>query len=509
MDGPLDPRPPSAPASSVKIVLVNPPSPPEYRVSRGLMGGFGMAVNPELLYPPIELAHVAGLLEHEGHEVVIFDGDAVDADVAAARKAIVAEAPDFVLLDSSSTSLTQDLGLAGDVRADLGVPVFMLGSQVTYTPDDLFQNSSIDGVVRGEPEHTVSEVAARIAGGSRTYEDIAGVTWADADGAVHQEAERDKIKDLDDLPIPSRHLLKNGVYKFPGLDGPVTTVKSSRGCPLNCSFCGYTLAQGLRFRFRSPEHVVQELVDLHKNHGLKYVVFRDPIFTTRKDRVMDICDGILREGLDLEWQCETAVKTLSPELLEKMAEAGCTHISLGIESGNAEIQKKHCGNKLNKLDQAKEVFEVCRRVEVAELTKEQLDWDELRVAAAGGECAQRQLEQGVKWHWVLLVGVVVQLASRVSVSPEDCDQLPRTSVLAAPSAHDALPTDSFLPSRQWSQSVQSPGGTMTSTVSPARRPAPPYPGPSAGRGWPGIDPMMERMSALRLLRTDQRHGAPS
>ena len=47
----------------VKVVLVNPPSPPEFRVSRGLMGGFGMAVNPELLYPPIELAHVAALLE--------------------------------------------------------------------------------------------------------------------------------------------------------------------------------------------------------------------------------------------------------------------------------------------------------------------------------------------------------------------------------------------------------------------------------------------------------------
>ena len=60
----------------MKIVLVNPPSPPEFRVSRGLMGGFGMAVNPDLLYPPIELAHVAGVLEEDGHEVAIVDADA-------------------------------------------------------------------------------------------------------------------------------------------------------------------------------------------------------------------------------------------------------------------------------------------------------------------------------------------------------------------------------------------------------------------------------------------------
>ena len=350
----------------MKIVLVNPPSPPEYRVSRGLMGGFGMAVNPELLYPPIELAHVAGLLLERGFDVEIFDGDAEGADVESAHASIVAAKPDFVCMDSSSTSLTQDLGLASRVGKSLGIPVFMLGSQVTYTPDDLFANSEVHGVVRGEPEYTVLEVAERIRdrkGAERTdFTGVVGCTWVDAAGTVHTEDERDKINDLDALPLPARQLLKNNRYKFPGLDGPVTTVKSSRGCPLNCSFCGYTLAQGLRFRFRSPEHVVAELVDLHRNHGLRHVVFRDPIFTTRKDRVMDICDGILREKLDIKWQCETAVKTLSPDLLEKMAEAGCTHISLGIESGNAEIQKKHCGNKLNKLDQAKEVFEVCRRV---------------------------------------------------------------------------------------------------------------------------------------------------
>ena len=351
----------------MKIVLVNPPSPPEYRVSRGLMGGFGMAVNPDLLYPPIELAHVAGELLAAGYDVAIHDGDAVGADLLGSLKFISDEKPDFVCLDSSSTSLTQDLELADLVRKDTGVPVFMLGSQVTYTPDDLFEHSSVDGVVKGEPEETVTAIAGRIAErldqeGLTTFEDIAGITWVDSDRKVHAEAGRNRITALDSMAIPARGLLDNSAYSFPGLDGPVTTVKSSRGCPLNCSFCGYTLAQGLKFRFRSPDHVLNELIDIHRNHGLRHVVFRDPIFTTRKDRVMDICDGIIREKLDIKWQCETAVKTLSPALLERMAEAGCTHISLGIESGNMAIQKKHCGNKLNNLDQAKEVFEVCRRV---------------------------------------------------------------------------------------------------------------------------------------------------
>ena len=345
----------------MNVVLLNPPSPPEFRVSRGLMGGFGMAVNPALLYPPIELAHVASLLERDGHQVTIVDSDARGIGPAETLELVVGLAPGFLCLDSSSTSLDQDLALAASIRRRCAIPVAILGSQVTYTPGEIFQDEAVDIVVRGEPEQTVSELAARVAAG-QGLEGVRGTSWKRAEGEVVHELDRDKIKDLDDLPIPARHLLDNQVYTFPDIAGPVTTVKSSRGCPLNCTFCGYTLAQGLRFRFRSPAHVLTELVDLHRNHGLRHVVFRDPIFTTRKDRVHEICDGILREGLDLAWQCETAVKTLDAELLAHMARAGCTHISLGVESGNQEIQKKHCGNKLSDLAQAHEVFRAARAV---------------------------------------------------------------------------------------------------------------------------------------------------
>ncbi|MBI5434504.1 MAG: radical SAM protein [Planctomycetes bacterium] len=349
----------------MKVVLVNPPSPPEFRVSRGLMGGFGMAVNPGLLYPPIELAHVASALEAGGFEVALVDSDAQGLDSPAAEARVVSLAPDLVLLDSSSTSLDRDLALARTLRKRLGKPVAMLGSQVTFAPDEIFKGGDVDVVVRGEPEYTVRELARRVRDGA-PLAGTAGTSWLGADGKVVHEAEREKIAQLDQLPLPARHLLDNALYRFPGVDGPITTVKSSRGCPLDCSFCGYTLAQGLRFRFRSPEHVVRELVEIVRKWNVHHVIFRDPIFTTRKDRVHAICDGILAEKLDLVWQCETAVKTLDRALLEKMAKAGCRHISLGVESGNVEIQKKHCGAKLldgNKaidFERCREVFDACR-----------------------------------------------------------------------------------------------------------------------------------------------------
>ena len=80
------------------------------------MGGFGMAVSPDLLYPPIELAHVASFLEDSGHQVTIHDADAVGLDADGVLERILADDPDMVCLDSSSTSLDQDLALAGRVK---------------------------------------------------------------------------------------------------------------------------------------------------------------------------------------------------------------------------------------------------------------------------------------------------------------------------------------------------------------------------------------------------------
>ncbi len=324
------------------------------------MGGFGMAVHPELLYPPIELAHVAGLLEQDGHGVRLLDADAEGLDAAGALAAVCALDPGLVCLDSSSTSLDRDLSLAKAIRDSSGAKVAILGSQVTYTPGEIFEAQAVDVVVRGEPEYTVSSLARAVEQGL-PLEGIRGTSWLGDDAQVVHEPDRPKIGNLDELPKPARHLLDNQAYRFPGVEGPITTIKSSRGCPFDCTFCGYTLAQGLRFRFRSPEHVLAEIEDLYNHHNLRHVVFRDPIFTTRKDRVRAICEGICERGMhDLVWQCETAVKTLDRDLLEVMARAGCRHISVGIESGNEGIQKEHCGNKLNDHAGAREVFAACR-----------------------------------------------------------------------------------------------------------------------------------------------------
>ncbi len=344
----------------MRVTLVNPPSPGSSHISRGLMGGFGMAVGKSLLYPPIELAHVASVLRAARHKVHIFDCDADELTTDDLLARLRVEKPKVIGVDTSTASWTSDLALAGALAEQIDAHIFCLGSHVTHAPEEVFSDTPVEAIVRGEPEHTVRDLVDAWAKG-RPLSEVPGLHFREEDGSISRTEERPLIKELDDLPLPARDLLANDRYHFPDMHGPVTTVKSSRGCPLDCAFCGYVLIQGQRFRFRSPENVVAELKDIHERQ-IPNVVFRDPIFTVGKPRVLAIMDGIQSEGIKIRWQCETALRYLNDEVIDAMAKAGCVHISFGVETGNAELMEKYAANKLPEsgVEAARAVVKRCR-----------------------------------------------------------------------------------------------------------------------------------------------------
>ena len=344
----------------MRVTLVNPPSPGSTHISRGLMGGFGMAVGKSLLYPPIELAHIAAVLREARHKVHIFDCDADGLTTEDLLARLRIEKPRAIGVDTSTASWTTDLALAKALAGRGDAHIFSLGSHVTHAPEEVFSDTPVEAIVRGEPEHTVRDLVDAWAK-DRSLAEVPGLHYRADDGSMCMTEERPLIKDLDGLPLPARDLLANDRYHFPDMRGPVTTVKSSRGCPLDCAFCGYVLIQGRRFRYRSPDNVVAELKDIH-GRGIPNVVFRDPIFTVGKPRVLAIMEGIQHEGIRIRWQCETALRYLNFDVIDAMAAAGCVHISFGVETGNAELMEKYAANKLPEsgVEAARAVVKRCR-----------------------------------------------------------------------------------------------------------------------------------------------------
>lgn len=346
------------------ILLINPPPPPRQRVSRGLMGGFGMVVGEGLCYPPLDLMYVASILEVDDHRVRIIDGEAQELSVDDVLGQL--GDPDVVGLATSSATLELDLALVDrikQVRPD--AIVFITGSQGSKVPDLALVNSGVDAVVRGEPELTVAAMVDALAKGDDPLA-VDGLS-VQRDGAVAHNPDRPMLKGdaLDALPFPDRTLLPKDDYRIPTMDGPIQTVQSSRGCPINCTYCGYVVAQGIPWRGRSARNVFDELEHVVRHDGVTNVVFRDPLFAYDRERVLDLCDMLIEADLGLKWQCETAIKTLDDPMIGSMARAGCVSVSFGIESGNPELQKKYSRGKIKDREHAKVVMDSCRRHGIA------------------------------------------------------------------------------------------------------------------------------------------------
>jgi anaerobic magnesium-protoporphyrin IX monomethyl ester cyclase len=325
-----------------------------------------MVVGEGLCYPPLDLMYVASIVREAGHTVTVVDAEATEVSVDRILEHLSDPSPPLVGLATSSATIGLDLALVDRIKSRApDTIVFITGSQGSKVPDLAMQGSLVDAVIRGEPEHTVKAMLEAIAAGEDPLA-VDGLTVRRGDAMVHNP-DRALLKGeaLESLPFPARDVLPNDPYRIPTMEGPIQTVQSSRGCPINCTYCGYVVAQGIPWRGRSAQNVFDELREIVLEHGITNVVFRDPLFAYDRERLIELCALLESAALGLKWQCETAIKTMDDDLIQAMSRAGCVSVSFGIESGNESLQKKYSRGKIKSADHAKVVIDACRRHGIA------------------------------------------------------------------------------------------------------------------------------------------------
>ena len=184
---------------------------------------------------------------------------------------------------------------------------------------------STDTVIIGEGEHTLLDLAERLAGGQPTT-NIPGTAFrnnGNGSGPVIGPP-RPPVADLDSLGKTWKYYRHN------------LTV-SSRGCPGKCTFCGTPRLWGQKVRFRSAGHVVDEIEAFTQRHLHPMLRFGDDTITANKSRMLDICNGIVERRLDFVWPCNTRVDCVNRDVLLAMRRAGCTALCLGVESASPKI----------------------------------------------------------------------------------------------------------------------------------------------------------------------------
>jgi len=65
----------------------------------------------------------------------------------------------------------------------------------------------------------------------------------------------------------------------------------------------------------------------------------DDNFILDKEKLFVICDTMIREKMDISWYCMGHTKFMTSDRLQKIKEAGCWFIEMGIESGCDRLLK--------------------------------------------------------------------------------------------------------------------------------------------------------------------------
>lgn len=292
--------------------------------------------------PPLALAYLASSLKGLEVEVRILDCLLRKYSYSEFRRYIESYNPDVVGFTSFTLEFSSALKMAKITKSfNKNIKTIFGGPHVSNVPEESLQHSQIDFIFRGEAEEGFPMLIKELKSSKPRFNKVPCLGWK-----IKSEIILNPIKfieNLDNLNFPDFELLEFREYPklYLAKKHPSAPIITSRGCPFSCTFCTASKLSGKKFRFRSPENILEEIKILKKKYNIKEFQIWDDNFTLNQARAKEFCDLLIKENLGLVWWCPNGVRleTLDKELLLKMKKSGCYAIAFGIESGSERVQR--------------------------------------------------------------------------------------------------------------------------------------------------------------------------
>jgi radical SAM superfamily enzyme YgiQ (UPF0313 family) len=289
------------------------------------------------------------VLEKEGHRVKILDAMALNLTTQEVKNKIIEEAADIVGVTAMTSSIKGALRVL-QLAKDAGSVTIIGGPHLAVYPTETLSYDFIDYGIIGEGEYPFLNLIKSIEE-KNPIEDISGLVYKE--GREVRVNEAYIHLNLDEIPFPARHLLPMEKYSSLISLYPVATMISSRGCPYQCGFC-FKGPSDKKYRVRSAKNVVDEMELLVKKYKVREIMFYDDTLTVQREHIANICNEILRRGLNISWESPNRIDTVDFKLLKLMRKAGCIRLRYGVESGDPTILRLM--NKGIDLSRVREVF---------------------------------------------------------------------------------------------------------------------------------------------------------
>jgi radical SAM superfamily enzyme YgiQ (UPF0313 family) len=289
---------------------------------------------------------VAASLEAEGHVCKVIDLriDGEEAGLAACR----AFDPDIVGLQCNfTTERNRTIHLAQRIKREMPRAIVVAGGHDSSRDPEWFRNPAIDVIAVGDGEEVMPQLCAALAGGGDLTK-IQGLAF-ERDGQWFHTGTAPMRKNLDELPLPARHLITQyAPHYYINFRKPLALLETARGCPFKCNFCSVWKFHESTFREKSPERVVRELQQIEAPN----IFITDDIFWMNVKRGEEMARQIKAAGIKKYFtvQTRTDIIVKFPHLVEMWKDCGNLAIFLGLESvtdeGLAAVNKKNkaCNN---------------------------------------------------------------------------------------------------------------------------------------------------------------------
>lgn len=314
----------------MKVLLVEPPKDVWF-----IMGDY--------LPPPYGIIQLGAYLEKElpWVEVEVLDCNAKNLGWPELEKHIESSRPDVVASSSLATCNTYQVARTLQTAKNVDPDICTVTGGVHFSctaSESLNSFPEIDVVVRGEGEVTFSELVKTLNDGGSPAS-VEGLAYRDAQG-VHVNPDRPLIGDLNTLPYPGYHLVKDTVHLYHfaamgGRDAPYALVEGGRGCLHRCTFCTQWRHWCGEWRVKTPARIADEMEHLYNEYGFRFIWLTDDNFGPGK-RAEELADELLKRDLgdDLMWfiqmRCDDVIDV--KDSLPRMRDSGLQWVMMGLES---------------------------------------------------------------------------------------------------------------------------------------------------------------------------------
>ena len=234
-------------------------------------------------------------------------------------------------------------------------PIIFGGPQASIlSKETLTKFPFVDFIISGEADLSFPQFIEEWTKQKPDFSKVPGLTFRN-DFEILQGKQTVPVTNLDKLPIPAYDLL-------PGQKSIKLDV--GRGCPYNCTYCSTNDFFSKKYRVKSADRIISEMIKAHKEMKINSFSFAHDLLTLDAEFVLELCNKLIKlkenTGIEFSWTCSSRIDHVFDEMLIQMKKAGCNSIFFGIETGSERIQKSIKKN-LN-VPKAYIIADVCQKI---------------------------------------------------------------------------------------------------------------------------------------------------